>query len=354
MASSGGEVALGKDEVLERIQKAREKLGKDLVILGHHYQTDDVIRFADYRGDSLELSRVAASSREASWIVFCGVDFMAESAALLCDARQRVFIPSGEAICPMAAMADRAEAAEAWDRLIEIWGEDIVPVTYQNSSAELKAFCGEMGGAVCTSSNAGAVFRWAFRQKGHILFFPDEHLGRNTALSLGLAAEEIAVWDPEGPSDQQAGMKDSRVVVWKGYCRVHTRFTVEHVQEARHKYPEARVVVHPECPAEVVAVSDESGSTSYIVRVVEKSPAGATLVIGTEMNLVSRLAAEHPDRTVVPLFPSLCGAMSRIPPERLLAVLEAILDNQVGGAVRVQPETVAGATLALDRMLAVA
>jgi quinolinate synthase len=354
MVSSGGEVALAKGEVLERIQEAKDKLGRDVVVLGHHYQADDVIRFADHRGDSLELSRVAASSRDASWIVFCGVDFMAESAALLCDARQQVFIPSREARCPMAAMADRTGAKEAWERLIQVWGADIIPITYQNSSAELKAFCGELGGAVCTSSNAGAVFRWAFRQKGHILFFPDEHLGRNTALSLGLAAEEIAVWDPEGPPDQQAGLRDSRVVVWKGYCRVHTRFTVQQVREARERYPQARVVVHPECPAEVVAVSDESGSTSYIVRVVEESSAGATLVIGTEKNLVSRLAAEHPDKTVVPLSPSLCGAMGRITPQKLLSVLEAILDKRVGSAVQVPPETVAGATLALDRMLAVA
>ncbi|MDH4208407.1 MAG: quinolinate synthase NadA [Anaerolineae bacterium] len=347
-------MASAEHEVVRRIQEAKERLGKDLLILGHHYQSDEVIRFADYRGDSLELSRVAASSKEASWILFCGVDFMAESAALLCDARQKVFIPSSEAICPMAVMAERADAAEAWVRLIEIWGEDIVPVTYQNSSAELKAFCGERGGAVCTSSNAGAVFRWAFGQKGHVLFFPDEHLGRNTALSLGLSAEEIAVWDPEGVSDQHAEMKDSKVVVWKGYCRVHTRFTVEQVQEARRKYPEATVVVHPECLAEVVSASDESGSTSRIVRVVEESPAGAVLVIGTEMNLVSRLAAEHPDKAVVPLSPSLCGAMSRITPQRLLATLEAILSKRVGGAMQVPAETVAGATLALDRMLAVA
>ena len=344
---------MGRESVLEQIRKAKDALGKNLVILGHHYQTDDVIRFADYRGDSLELSRVAASSRDAAYIVFCGVDFMAESAALLCDARQKVFIPSGEAICPMAAMADREQAEEAWERLTEIWGEDIVPVTYQNSSAELKAFCGEMGGAVCTSSSAGAVFRWAFEQRGHILFFPDEHLGRNTALSLGLAAEEIAVWDPEGPSDQHAGMKDSRVVVWKGYCRVHTRFTVDQVQQARHKYPEARVIVHPECTAEVVAASDESGSTSYIVRVVEEAAAGSTFVIGTEKNLVSRLAAEHPEKTVVPLAPSVCGAMSRITPQRLLAVLEAILEGRADDAVSVPAETIAGATVALDRMLAV-
>ncbi len=342
------------EEVLKRIEEMRRRLGSAAVILGHHYQRDDVIRFADHRGDSLELSRVAASSRDAEYIVFCGVDFMAESAALLCDARQQVLIPSRDAICPMAALADRMGAEEAWDRLTQVWGHDVIPITYQNSSAALKAFCGELGGAVCTSSNAGGVFRWALRQKAHILFFPDEHLGRNTALSLGLAAEEIGVWDPEGPPEQEAGLRESRVVVWKGYCHVHTFFATEQVQEARERYPDARVIVHPECPAEVVAASDESGSTSYIVRVVEESPAGATLVVGTEKNLVSRLAAEHPDKTVVPLAASLCGAMSRITPQRLLAVLESIVENRVADAVRVPPETVEGATLALDRMLAVA
>jgi quinolinate synthase len=341
------------EEVLERIEETRRRLGKAAVILGHHYQSDDVIRFADHRGDSLELSRVAASSRDAAYIVFCGVDFMAESAALLCDARQRVFIPSHEARCPMAAMADRMGAQQAWDRLTQGWGPDVIPVTYQNSSAEIKSFCGELGGAVCTSSNARAVFQWALSQKGHVLFFPDEHLGRNTALSLGIAAEEIAVWDPEESSGSQPGLRGASVVVWKGYCRVHTRFTVAHVQEARERYPDARIVVHPECTAEVVARSDVAGSTSHIVRVVEEAPAGATLVIGTEKNLVSRLATEHPDKTVVPLAPSLCGAMSLINPQNLLSVLEAILENRVDDAVRVPPETVAGATLALDRMLAV-
>ena len=343
----------GRQEVLEQIERAKRQLGQAVLVLGHHYQTDDVIRFADHRGDSLELSRVAAWARDAAHIVFCGVDFMAESAALLCDARQRVFIPSSEARCPMAAMADRMGAQQAWDRLTQVWGPDVIPVTYQNSSAELKAFCGELGGAVCTSSNARAVFQWALSQKGHILFFPDEHLGRNTALSLGLAAEEIVVWDPQVPPEQEPGLRDATVVVWKGYCRVHTRFTVGHLQEARERYPDARIVVHPECTAEVVARSDVAGSTSHIVRVVEEAPAGATFVIGTEKNLVSRLATEHPDKTVVPLAPSLCGAMSLINPENLLSVLEAILENRVDDAVRVRPETVAGATLALDRMLAV-
>jgi quinolinate synthase len=340
-------------EVLERIQQARDRLGKAVVILGHHYQSDDVIRFADHRGDSLELSRVAASSHDAAYIVFCGVDFMAESAALLCDTRQRVFIPCHEARCPMAGMADRVAAEQAWERLTRVWGDDLMPITYQNSSAELKAFCGERGGAVCTSANATVVFQWALRQRGHVLFFPDEHLGRNTAVSLGIAAGGIAVWNPGMSAGKEPALRDATVVVWKGYCSVHTRFTVADVEEGRERYPGATVVVHPECTAEVVGRADAGGSTSRIVRVVEEAPAGSSFVIGTEKNLVSRLAAEHPDKTVVPLAPSLCGAMGLINPENLLAVLEALLENRLDDAVHVPPETVAAATLALDRMLAV-
>jgi quinolinate synthase len=340
-------------EVLTRIEEIKCGLGKSTVILGHHYLRDEVIRFADHRGDSLELSRLAASCGDAAYIVFCGVDFMAESAALLCDEQQRVLIPSGEARCPMAAMADREGAQRAWDELMQVWGPDIMPVTYQNSGAEVKAFCGELGGAVCTSSNAKAVFQWALGQRGHILFFPDEHLGRNTASSLGIAAEEIAVWDPEEPPGNHPGLRDASVVVWKGYCGVHTHFTLAHVEEARRRYPGARVVVHPECTAEVVRRSDLAGSTSRIVRVVEEAAAGATLVIGTEMNLVSRLAAQHPGKTVVPLAPSLCAGMSLIDAQHLLSVLEAILEGCLEDAVRVPAETVAGATRALQTMLTV-
>lgn len=345
--------APGADGVIDRLERAKGKLGQSVVILGHHYQRDDVIRFADHTGDSLELSRLAAAARDAAYIVMCGVDFMAESAALLVASGQQVYSPSPEARCPMALMADVSGAAEAWDGLTQLWGQDLLPITYQNSSAELKAFCGERGGAVCTSSNAGAVFRWALAQKGHILFFPDEHLGRNTAASLGFEEGDVAVWDAEKPVEGQRGLEERTVVVWQGYCHVHTAFTVEQVNKAREMWPEATVLVHPECPAEVVGRSDVAGSTSHIVRVVAEAPPGSSFVIGTETNLVNRLAAQHPDKRVVPLARSLCGAMARITPANLLSVLEGILEGGMEGSVRVAPETVEGARLALDRMLSV-
>lgn len=353
MALMSDYLYLPEEEVFERIEGTRARLGKDVVILGHHYQRDEVIRFADHRGDSLELSRAAASARDAKYIVFCGVDFMAESAAILCDSTQAVFIPDTGARCPMAAMADVADAWAAWDYLASIWGSDLVPITYQNSSAELKAFCGERDGAVCTSSNARAVFQWGLAQKGHILFFPDEHLGRNTALSLGFSPQEIAVWDAQRSGEAPTGLSESKVVVWRGYCHVHTFFTPQHVGLARERYPQASVVVHPECPAEVVARSDRNGSTSFMVRAVEESPSGAAFVIGTEVNLVSRLAKEHPDKTVVPLAHSLCGAMFHISPHNLLYILDGILEGRMDNVVDVPEEVAAGANLALDRMLEV-
>lgn len=339
------------DGVLERIQEARSRLGSAMVVLGHHYVADEVIRFADHRGDSLELSRVAASATEAAHIVFCGVDFMAESAALLCGPGQLVHLPAADARCPMAGMAGTADARRAWNELAHLWGGDVVPITYQNSSGELKAFCGERGGAVCTSSNAGAVFRWALERRGHILFFPDEHLGRNTALSLGLRPEEIAGWHPRRSDREQEGLDKARVVVWAGYCYVHTLFTAQEVERARQEHAGASVIVHPECPAEVVAGADASGSTSYMVRVVAESPAGSSFAIGTETHLVNRLAAEHADKTVVPLARSFCEAMGRITPGRLLAVLESIERGGEGYVVRVPSNIAKGARLALDRML---
>jgi quinolinate synthase len=342
---------LGDEELLERIERVRSELGATVVILGHHYQRDEVIRFADYTGDSLDLSRAAASCGDADYIVFCGVDFMAESAALLCNESQTVLLPSASARCPMAGMADVETASVAWAKLAAMWPDDIVPITYQNSSAELKAFCGERDGAVCTSSNADAVFRWALERKGHILFFPDEHLGRNTALSSGLQPEEVAVWDPERPSEDLSGWRAKRVVVWKGYCHVHTFFTEEQIAAARAEYPGATVIVHPECPAPVVARADGAGSTSYIVRAVEEAPAGSTFVIGTEVNLVDRLAREHPDQTVVALARSVCGAMSCINPQNLLDVLEGLWAGREEQAVRVPREVAEAARAALDRML---
>jgi quinolinate synthase len=343
---------LSDDKMFARIRAAKEKLGPDVVILGHHYQREEVIQFADHRGDSLELSRIAATQATgARYIVFCGVDFMAETAAMLCDPSQTVLMPALEAPCPMAAMADAADAQIAWDALTDLWGDDLVPITYQNSYAGLKAFCGQRGGAVCTSANAQAVFRWALAQKGHILFFPDEHLGRNTALALGIPLDEIAVWDPDKPGERELFQK-AKVVIWKGYCHVHTYFTVEHVRAIREKYGDITVVVHPECPMEVVQAADLNGSTSFILRTVRDAPPGSRFAVGTEINMVARLARDYPDKLVVPLASSLCGAMYRTSPNHLLYTLESLLRGELVGVIAVPEETARWANVALERMLA--
>jgi quinolinate synthase len=345
--------ALSEDQVFDRIEQARRDLGKDLVILAHHYQRDEVVRFADYRGDSLELSRVAADVRDARYIVFCGVDFMAETAAMLCAPTQTVCIPARAAVCPMAQMANAEQALVAWQHLSQFWGDDIIPITYQNSYASVKAFCGERGGAVCTSANAQALFRWALKQKSHILFFPDEHLGTNSALALGIPRSKIVVWNPAEPEASARAARDATVVVWKGYCHVHTFFTVEQVAEARRKYPGIQVVVHPECPAEVVAAADSSGSTSHIIRVVESAPPGASFAIGTEIHMVARLAKEHPNKLIVPLARGLCGAMYTINPYNLSYTLDHLLMDDPVNVVTVALEIARWANLALQRMLEV-
>jgi len=344
---------LTKEEIVARIRHAKAELGDALVILGHHYQRDDVIQFADHRGDSLELSRRAAEAKKARYIVFCGVDFMAETAAMLCDPSQIVCLPAHAAVCRMAQMADVEQAQVAWRHLTSMWGDDLVPVTYQNSYATLKAFCGERGGAVCTSSNAQAIFRWALGEKGHLLFFPDEHLGRNSALALGIPAERIAVWDPADPQSSCKAAERATVVVWKGYCHVHTFFTVEHVENARRQYPGIQVIVHPECPSEVVAQSDMYGSTSFIMRVVENAPPGSAFAIGTETNLVARLARENPDKTIVPLARSLCGAMYRINLYNLSYTLDHLLAGTPINIIRIAPNISRRANLALEKMLTV-
>ena len=347
-------IELSQATVFERIRTARQELGRALLILGHHYQSDEVIQFADFRGDSLELSRIAATQKEARYIVFCGVGFMAETAAMLCEPHQKVLLPAMEAPCPMALMADVDDAAAAWDHIAAVWSEEaMVPITYQNSSAALKAFCGRRGGAVCTSSNAQAVFRWAFAQNKRILFFPDEWLGTNTALALGLRPDQIATWEPALPAGGNPDLETARVVVWKGYCHVHTHFTLAQVQEARRRYPGAVVIVHPECPVEVVEASDLNGSTSFIIKQVEQAPAGSALVIGTECHMVRRLAAEHPDKTVVPLTESICGAMARTTPAHLLYVLDGLLRGELRGEVRVPAEISRWANRALERMLTI-
>lgn len=359
---------LPEPELMARIAAAKEKLGPDLVILGHHYQRDEVIRFADHSGDSLELSRVAAAQRKARYIVFCGVDFMAETAAMLCDPSQVVLLPAVDAPCPMAQMTDVGDALVAWDALTARWGEDaLLPITYQNSTAALKAFCGRRGGAVCTSANARQVFRWALDQGRRILFFPDEWLGRNTALALGIPPQRIAVWDPADPStalrtrldggcpdactERSRSVSQAQVVVWKGYCHVHTFFTVEHVRAVREQYGDITVVVHPECKVEVVQAADLNGSTSFILRAVRDASPGSQWAVGTEINMVARLAREYPDKTVVPLARSLCGAMYRTGERSLLYTLEELLHGRFVGQVQVPADTTHWANLALERML---
>lgn len=353
MTETTPEEARQEAQALARIAEIKQQLAKDLLILGHHYQSDQVIQFADYQGDSLELSRIAATVKDARYIVFCGVDFMAETAAMLCDPLQTVCLPAESAVCPMARMADVEDVATAWDQLVALWGSEPTPVTYQNSYANLKAWCGQREGAVCTSSNAQAIMRWGLEQRGRILFFPDEHLGTNSALALGIPREKIAVWNPFDIESSVLAARDATIVVWKGFCNVHVFFTVDHVREVRHAYPDIKVVVHPECTSAVVAASDMNGSTSYIIRVVEEAAPGSSFAIGTEWNLVNRLAERHTDKIVVPLARSMCRTMARITTLNLWQTLESVVSGQPTGVVRIPAETTRWANKALEKMLSI-
>ena len=352
---------LDAPELIERISAAKAKLAQRLVILGHHYQRDEVIRFADQRGDSFKLAQWAAGNPQAEYIVFCGVHFMAESADILCARHQSVVLPNMTAGCSMADMAALDDVASCWDELAGAGlTDDTLPVTYINSTAALKAFCGRRGGVVCTSSNAPAVFRWALARTGRILFFPDEHLGRVTGRALGLPLAQMPVWDRLASKGSLGGndfatLRDSRVVLWNGYCGVHQRFTVDHVRRARELYPDVRVVVHPECRLEVVEAADSYGSTEHIIRVVSASPPGSQWAVGTEINLVGRLAREHRDKSVVSLDPDPCpcSTMYRIHPAYLCWVLERLVEGEVVNRVTVEPETARWAKLALERMLSI-
>lgn len=349
--------SLGEEELRRRIRERKEEMGRRLVILGHHYQRQEVIDFADFRGDSLGLSRLAATQKECEFIVFCGVHFMAESAEILRREHQTVQHPDFKAGCPLAGMADIASVQEAWEiveKAVNGSRGRITPLTYMNSEAVLKAFCGKTGGAVCTSSNAPAAFRWAFGTSEKVFFFPDEHLGRNTARGLGIPSREILLWDPqESPRDPEIVGKVRRasLILWKGFCHVHTRFSLEHVRKARRAHPEAKIVVHPECREEVVQEADAAGSTEFICRYMQEAAPGSTILIGTEINLVSRLAREHPDKQVFELARSLCPNMFRIDLVKLLRTLHGI--GQVN-RVSVDPETRSWARIALERMLEMA
>ena len=351
------------DELARRIAAAKETLGERLFILGHHYQRDEVMRWADARGDSFGLSVLAQQRPEAEHIVFCGVHFMAESADILTGDHQSVVLPDLNAGCSMADMADIDAVEEAWESIAEVSDIDsVLPITYMNSSADLKAFVGAHGGAVCTSSNARAILEWAFEdpegpRAQQVLFFPDQHLGRNTGYAMGYSEADMAVWDPRrdlGGLDE-AAVKSARFLLWKGHCSVHQRFRPEHVEAFRAEHPGGIVVAHPECSHEVCSMADTVGSTERIIAAVDAAEPGSVIGVGTEIHLVNRLDEESPDKTVVSLDPLVCpcSTMFRIDSAHLAWTLEALVDGRVVNQITVPPEIAADARKALDRMLAI-
>ncbi|MXY86076.1 MAG: quinolinate synthase NadA [Chloroflexi bacterium] len=351
---------LSGDELRERIRAARAELGERLLILGHHYQRDDIIEFADFRGDSFKLAQQAAENSEADYIIFCGVHFMAESADILTTPQQTVVLPNLAAGCSMADMAQPEDVYDAWDDLGEVVDTDrVIPITYMNSAASLKAFVGKNGGAVCTSSNATAVLEWAFEQGDQVLFFPDQHLGRNTGKRLGIDPQtQTAVWSPRklngGLSEER--IEQSKILLWQGHCSVHIRFRVDQIKRAREEHPGVRVVVHPECTQQVVDAADADGSTEFIINYVRNGPPG-TYAVGTEINLVHRLNEEvtHEGKTAFCLDPVVCpcATMYRIHPAYLAWVTEALVEDRVVNPITVDDDTRKWARVALDRMLAI-
>jgi quinolinate synthase len=346
------------EEWQERIVRAKTALGRRVLVLGHHYQRDEVIRHADVTGDSFKLAQHAAAHPEAEFIVFCGVHFMAESADILSASHQRVILPDLTAGCTMADMAESDQVDASWDEITDVIGDEIIPLTYMNSNAALKAFVGRHGGAVCTSSNARAVIDWALRQKPRVFFFPDQHLGRNTGYRMGIPLERMPLWDPYEPRggvDAEA-LRQAQIVLWKGHCSVHNRFTPEMIDSRRAEIPGVKVIVHPECRFEVAQKADAIGSTEGIIKTIAESPAGTQWAVGTELNLVSRLAREMaPAKKIVSLDDCfcLCGTMFRIDPPHLLWALESLVEGRVVNLVRVPDAVAVDARLGLDRMLAI-
>jgi quinolinate synthase len=348
--------AAPSEELAARIAAAKATLGDRVFILGHHYQRDEVIRFADARGDSYRLSVLAQQQEAAEFIVFCGVHFMAESADVLTADHQQVILPDLNAGCSMADMADLDEVEEAWEALADVTDIDrVVPITYMNSSAALKAFVGRNGGAVCTSTNARAVLEWALAKGDKVLFFPDQHLGRNTGVAMGYGLDDMRVWDPrkERGGLTEVECKEATFLLWKGHCSVHQRFRPEHVAAFREQHPDGLVVVHPECSNDVCSVADLVGSTDFIIRAVAEAPAGTTIGVGTEIHLVNRLDAEAPDKTVVSLDPLVCpcSTMFRIDAPHLCWVLEELVAGRVPNRITVDPDTTEWAKVALERMI---
>ena len=349
---------LGGKALVDRINQAKARLAGKAVVLGHHYQREDIIQFADLKGDSFKLAQWA-KEQQSDFIVFCGVHFMAEAADVLSAPHQQVILPNMAAGCTMADMADPDDVMDCWEQLQQLGlAEKTVPVTYMNSTASLKAFCGRNEGIVCTSSNAPAVVTWAFQRGERVLFFPDQHLGRNTGVKLGIPLDEMLVWDPDQPlgGHTPEALAKARVLLWRGWCSVHMRFTKQQVEAARTNYPGVNVLVHPECTLEVVQAADFNGSTEYIVRMITDAPPGSAWAVGTEINLVSRLARENPDKTVFCLDPVVCpcSTMYRIHPAYLCWVLEELEQGNVANRLVVEPETAHYARIALDRMLTIA
>jgi quinolinate synthase len=350
------------DHSLEgRIRAAKDKLGAECIILGHHYQRDEVIQFADFRGDSYRLAK-AASESNASYIVFCGVHFMAESADVLGRDGQIVVLPDLNAGCSMADMAEITQVETAWEHFVRAGitddqGHGLTPITYVNSTAAIKAFCGERGGLVCTSSNAKGAYDWASARNEKLFFLPDQHLGRNTGYAKGIPLNEMVVWDPYmlngGLTNDQ--LKRAKVILWKGHCSVHQRFLPEHIEHMRTIHPGIQIVTHPECRWEVCQKADATGSTDFIIKYVKAAPAGATIAIGTEMHLVHRLATENPDKQILSLDDTgcLCTTMYRISPQHLCWALENLVDGNVVNQIKVKNKVKHWARVALDRMLEV-
>ena len=348
-----------KPEELEKnIHDAKKKLGSRAVILGHHYQRDEVIQFADMRGDSFKLSQFAAEQNDAEFIIFCGVHFMAETADILSTPEQKVILPNLTAGCSMADMAQTDDVLDCWDDLTDVLGtSQVIPITYMNSTADIKSLCGENDGIVCTSSNAAATFDWAYSKGEKVLFLPDQHLGRNTGLNMGIELDEMIVWNPFKPlgGNSEEEIEKSKLILWQGHCSVHTRFTVAQIEQARKTHPDVHVVVHPECTNDVVNAADSNGSTEYIKKVISEAPVGTAWAVGTEISLVNRIASENPDKTVFCLDTVVCpcSTMYRIHPAYVSWVLDGLLEGQVVNQITVDDKTRKFSRIALERMLSV-
>ncbi|MBQ7266465.1 MAG: quinolinate synthase NadA [Firmicutes bacterium] len=344
---------LNKEEKLKKIQDIKKEYGEDLLILAHHYQNNDIVSLADYTGDSLKLAKYAQENKKAKYVVFCGVHFMAETADILTEDWQKVLLPAGGAGCPMADMANLAEAETAWEVLKIEFDKDLLPVTYVNSRADIKAFCGSKGGSTVTSGNAPKVMEWALSQNKIVLFLPDRHLGENTAYELGIEPKNMAIYNRKTQKvEYECPKEDVRIVLWDGYCHVHHAITVKHIEQARNSLPEAKIIVHPECPFDVVRAADGYGSTEYLINTVKNAPAGSSWVVGTESNLVARVKAQNTDKQVYILDThSVCTNMNKTNLDNLLETLEDIKNNNFSKQVKVSKDIAEDAVKSLDTML---